>query len=250
MTNRLSRVLFSVAILVAATASANEPEWQEVMKDAEVFAEVDTANIQVRENKLTAWVRITRSQGVVDRDSSTRSVILLKVFDCEAKKSGISSMTAFTGPRGTGEIGKTVEGQSVGLANLQDERPATNGYKILEFVCAQVQRANVKETESVESPRPASPPARITSVVDPSLYYPPGAKRRLEQGAPVVMACIGPDGNLVREPVITETSGFAEIDLAAVKVAKANRYSPGPAKGPALPESCVKFRVKFVVTNN
>ena len=96
-------------------------------------------------------------------------------------------------------------------------------------------------------PRVAGSPAKMKSAVDPDQFYPPGAKRREEQGSPVVQACVGPNGRLVREPVITETSGFPELDGAAVKVAKANRYTPAMEGGSALPESCVKFKVKFVI---
>jgi protein TonB len=96
-------------------------------------------------------------------------------------------------------------------------------------------------------PRVAGAPARMRSAVDPDQFYPPGAKRREEQGSPVVQACVGANGRLVREPVITETSGFPELDGAAVKVAKANRYTPASENGTALPESCVKFKVKFVI---
>ena len=96
-------------------------------------------------------------------------------------------------------------------------------------------------------PRVAGSPAKMKSAVDPDQFYPPGAKRREEQGSPVVQACVGPNGRLVREPVITETSGFPELDGAAVKVAKANRYTPAMEGGTALPESCVKFKVKFVI---
>jgi protein TonB len=96
-------------------------------------------------------------------------------------------------------------------------------------------------------PRVAGSPAKMKSAVDPDQFYPPGAKRREEQGSPVVQACVGPNGRLVREPVITETSGFPELDGAAVKVAKANRYTPASEGGTALPESCVKFKVKFVI---
>jgi periplasmic protein TonB len=96
-------------------------------------------------------------------------------------------------------------------------------------------------------PRAVGSPAKMKSAVDPDQFYPPGAKRREEQGSPVVQACVGPNGRLVREPVITETSGFPELDGAAVKVAKANRYTPASENGTALPESCVKFKVKFVI---
>jgi periplasmic protein TonB len=96
-------------------------------------------------------------------------------------------------------------------------------------------------------PRVAGSPAKMKSAVDPDQFYPPGAKRREEQGSPVVQACVGANGRLVREPVVTETSGFPELDGAAVKVAKANRYTPASENGTALPESCVKFKVKFVI---
>jgi protein TonB len=95
--------------------------------------------------------------------------------------------------------------------------------------------------------RVAGSPAKMKSAVDPDQFYPPGAKRREEQGSPVVQACVGANGKLVREPVITETSGYPELDGAAVKVAKANRYTPATEGGTALPESCVKFKVKFVI---
>jgi periplasmic protein TonB len=96
-------------------------------------------------------------------------------------------------------------------------------------------------------PRVAGSPAKMKSAADPDQFYPPGAKRREEQGSPVVQACVGANGRLVREPVVTETSGFPELDGAAIKVAKANRYSPATEGGTALPESCVKFKVKFVI---
>jgi protein TonB len=96
-------------------------------------------------------------------------------------------------------------------------------------------------------PRAAGSPAKMKSAADPDQFYPPGAKRREEQGSPVVQACVGANGRLIREPVVTETSGFPELDGAAVKVAKANRYSPATEGGTALPESCVKFKVKFVI---
>ena len=96
-------------------------------------------------------------------------------------------------------------------------------------------------------PRVAGSPARMKSAANPDEFYPPGAKRREEQGSPVVQACVGANGRLVREPVVTETSGVPELDGAAVKVAKANRYTPAMEGGTALPESCVKFKVKFVI---
>jgi periplasmic protein TonB len=99
-------------------------------------------------------------------------------------------------------------------------------------------------------PRVAGTPAKMTRPVNPDDYYPPGSIRREEQGSPVVQACVGPNGKLVREPVVTDTSGFPDLDGAAIKVAKATRYGPGTDNGTALPESCIKFKVKFVLKSN
>ena len=96
-------------------------------------------------------------------------------------------------------------------------------------------------------PRAAGTPARMKSTADPDQFYPPGAKRREEQGSPIVTACVAASGKLAREPVIKETSGFPELDTAAIKVAKANRYLPGTDGGQPMAESCVSFRVKFVI---
>jgi len=98
--------------------------------------------------------------------------------------------------------------------------------------------------------RVAGSPAKMTRPANPDDYYPPGSIRREEQGSPVVQACVGPGGKLLREPVVTDTSGFPDLDGAAVKVAKATRYAAGTEAGTALAESCIKFKVKFVLKNN
>jgi TonB family protein len=101
-------------------------------------------------------------------------------------------------------------------------------------------------------PRPTSvsSPARITSLVDANKYYPPGSRSRGEQGAPIVRVCVGPSGALLREPELTDGSGFPELDSAAIEVAKAMRYAAGVEGGVKAPESCLKFKVKFFQTQN
>jgi periplasmic protein TonB len=96
-------------------------------------------------------------------------------------------------------------------------------------------------------PRVAGTSAKMKSAADPDRFYPPGAKRREEQGSPVVQACVGPNGRLLREPVVTETSGYPELDVAAIQVAKNSRYTAATEGGAAVDESCVKFKVKFVI---
>ena len=95
-----------------------------------------------------------------------------------------------------------------------------------------------------------APPARPTEAANPIDYYPSAARSRGEQGAPIVMACVGADGKLLREPEIAQTSGFPELDDAAIKVAKNSRYAAGTENGVALKESCIKFKVKFVVKDD
>jgi TonB family protein len=62
-----------------------------------------------------------------------------------------------------------------------------------------------------------------------------------------VQACIGGNGKLLRDPVITESSGFPSLDAAAIEVARATRYTPGRKDGIVAPESCIKFKVKFAL---
>jgi hypothetical protein len=106
----------------------------------------------------------------------------------------------------------------------------------------------VRASQALRNLQLASSGARLTRSVDPSEYYPKGSIRREEEGAPVVRACVGPDGRLLRNPELADTSGFPELDAAAIKVASASRYSAAvDERGTALPESCVKFRVKFFI---
>ena len=96
--------------------------------------------------------------------------------------------------------------------------------------------------------RPA-PSARMVSPANPDDYYPSSSRRRGEEGSPIVKVCVGPSGAPLREPEITGSSGFPDLDAAAVKVAKANRYAAAVEDGAALPESCIKFKVRFVRWN-
>jgi protein TonB len=116
--------------------------------------------------------------------------------------------------------------------------------------------AIVDVTDKTPPPAPPPPPrvaavgAKMSRMANPDDYYPPGSIRREEQGSPVVQACVGPNGRLLREPVVTDTSGFPDLDGAAIKVAKANRYTAAMENGTAVPESCIKFKVKFILKNN
>jgi TonB family protein len=90
----------------------------------------------------------------------------------------------------------------------------------------------------------------MTRPVDPADYYPANSIREGESGSPIVQACVDASGKLLRDPVVTESSSFPNLDAAAVKVAKDIHYAPGTENGIALPESCIKFKVKFILPVN
>jgi TonB family protein len=90
----------------------------------------------------------------------------------------------------------------------------------------------------------------MTRPVDPADYYPADSIRHGESGAPIVQACVNSRGKLLRDPIVAESSAFPNLDAAAVKVAKDIRYAAGMENGTALPESCIKFKVKFVLPVN
>jgi TonB family protein len=87
--------------------------------------------------------------------------------------------------------------------------------------------------------------AKIVSQVSADHYYPRESRERGEHGSPVVLACVGGNGKLVRDPVIVESSGFPALDAAAIEVAKAAKYTAASAGGALLPESCIKFEIRF-----
>jgi protein TonB len=109
-----------------------------------------------------------------------------------------------------------------------------------------------------DKPLPPPPPpvvvARPVARVAPNLnkraqqpdteeYYPPSSKRLSEQGSAVVKACIGENGRLT-EATVQESSSFPRLDEAAVKYAKALRYTAGTEDGKPV-AACFPFRVTF-----
>lgn len=78
---------------------------------------------------------------------------------------------------------------------------------------------------------------------DTEEYYPPSSKRLGEQGSAVVKACIGTNGRL-SEATVQESSGFPRLDEAAVKYARALRYTAGTEDGKPV-DACFPFRVTF-----
>lgn len=113
--------------------------------------------------------------------------------------------------------------------------------------------SDVTDKPVVRAPPPPPAPPKPTKVVKPGLgknfpnsedYYPAASKRLGETGTPIVRVCVGPNGKLEGEPTVETSSGSARLDEAAVKLAKAGRYTAGSADG--QPNSqCFAFRIKF-----
>ena len=123
------------------------------------------------------------------------------------------------------------------ILKFQKVAPETSGGVLLQAVCGSPTFRVLPDPEA----------ATMTSAANPVDFYPQGSIRRAEQGAPTVKVCVDPSGKLLRDPEVVETSGFRELDAAAIKVAKASRYKAGTKADEPLPESCIKFRVTFVI---
>jgi hypothetical protein len=82
--------------------------------------------------------------------------------------------------------------------------------------------------------------------VDPSALTFSNVTPRSIGGLTLEAACGSSTSDaLLREPEITDPSGFPKLDEAAIKAAKAMRYAAAVEDGAALAESCIKFKVKF-----
>ena len=88
-------------------------------------------------------------------------------------------------------------------------------------------------------PSPPSPPSQLTQAridAPPKAVrairpdYPRGARQRGEEGNVVVEVEIGADGRCADARVV-ESSGFMELDAAALKAAKAAKFAPAQSSG-------------------
>lgn len=237
----MRHILFGL-LLVASVAHAET--WQQIAKfeakGSVMF--LDTAGItrvgQHRKARLKlvydSEQAIPGSYGGKPPDVSTyRSDMNDYEFNCSARTIALSQ-----------SILHSAENQVVGRIDIPKRarkfrkvQPGTAPEQILDTVC----HWGEKREETAGSP------TQVTRAADPSDYYPAGSVRREEQGAPVIEACVGPDSRLLREPVVAVTSGFPDLDAAAINVAKATRYAAGTENGKPLPESCIRFKVKFIL---
>jgi TonB family protein len=77
-------------------------------------------------------------------------------------------------------------------------------------------------------------------------YYPPSSKRLGEQGNTTLQVCVGPSGKLTAEPTVTQSSGSANLDGGAIKLAKAGsgHYRATTENGTPV-SSCYGLLIRF-----
>jgi TonB family protein len=258
----------SIALLLVAS-TANATSWQQVGKpDSKGSLLVDAESIALVKGLRRAWIKSVYTtdqtmpkdyQGPVPDVRSYRWESSLVYFNCSKRTIAVSQSFFY------GADDKAIGNLHQVLLTFREVPPETPDEQKLETVCnwklvgdvadpeelklrmaeaEQAKRAQ-EEAERVKSPQPGIMPAKISLPVNPDDYYPPGSIHRKEQGLPAVQVCVGPSGELLREPLVTGTSGFPDLDGAAIKVAKAIRYAAGTENGTPLAESCLKFKVKF-----
>jgi len=101
----------------------------------------------------------------------------------------------------------------------------------------------IRRSTSCPPPDPPSPKARIIRVADPNDYYPPAAKRRNEHGDIIVRVRL-PASGCPSEFAIVVSSGYPDLDKAALKVAEACDYSAASQNAKPV-DSELDFKVAF-----
>jgi TonB family protein len=230
----------SVALLfVASTAAAQN--WQQVASldsNGGVLL-VDASDITEVKGYRRGWFKwaYATDQPVpneyrqsVPKAKTYRWVQSAYLFHCTEQTSALAEQRWFNSE------GKDLGSRRPEALRFLKVSPGSVDQRMLEAVC---------RTESLKSLDRPEEQAQMTHAALPGAYYPKGSIRRGEQGSATVKACVDPTGKLLREPVVTISSGFPELDGAAIQVAKDSRYRPGVRDGAALPESCLEVPVTF-----
>jgi TonB family protein len=87
--------------------------------------------------------------------------------------------------------------------------------------------------------------ARLTEPANPDSWYPADAKRRGESGAIILRARVAASSCGTAFGVIV-SSGFPELDAAAIKVAEASRYAASVENGKPV-DGELTFKVRFEI---
>jgi protein TonB len=103
-------------------------------------------------------------------------------------------------------------------------------------------------------PLPDTPPHIVSRVAggagagfpETSDFYPAPSIRAEEQGISTVSVCVDPRGRLTSGPTIEKSSGFARLDEAALKLARAGsgHYKASTEDGQPV-NSCYPFGIRF-----
>ncbi len=238
---------FPIALLlVASTASAEN--WQQIAKlDSHGgILLFDAAGVTEVKGFRRAWFKAIYTsdqlipteylQSVPANVRSYRSERTLRYFNCPERTSAVMRYYWESADDKPGAYFYQK------LLTFREASPGTLDEQMLETACKFV--GDFADAESAKLQLPGVE-AKMTHPVNPDDYYPSGSRRRQEQGSPVVQVCVGPTGKLLREPIVTDTSGFPDLDGAAIKIAKATGYAAGTENGIAVPESCLKFKIRF-----
>jgi TonB family protein len=245
------RYLPIALLLVASTASAGN--WQQIAKldsNGGILL-FDAAGVTEVKGLRRAWFEaVYTSDQLIPTEylnsvpanvRSYRSERTLRYFNCPERTSAVMRYYWESADDKPGAYFYQE------LLTFREVSPGTLDEQMLETACSFVGTFADAEAAKLQLPGVV---AKMVRPVNPDDYYPSGSRRRQEQGSPVVRACVGPSGQLLREPVVTDTSGFPELDAAAIQVAKATRYAAGTINGTTVPESCIKFKVKFAPRNH
>jgi TonB family protein len=236
-------VLITLLLMASAAHSENWLQIADLNPKGSILF-IDSTSIDRDSEPRKAWFKtvysadrpIGNSYRRVSPDVSTyRSELTLGHFNCTERTIAVSRSVLHGADDQV--VGEFDAGENP--LRIRDVTPQSVGGLMLRTVC-------ISPTDG----QPLRPLAKFTRVANPDDFYPSAARRRGEEGSPVVNVCVGPSGNLLRDPEVTDTSGFPDIDAAAIKVAQNNRYAAGIENGAAAPESCIKFKVKFARLNH
>lgn len=245
------RYVFIGLFLMAS--SANAENWQPIGKldsDGGVLL-FDAAGVSEVQGLRRAWFKAVYTSdqpipaeylaSVPANLRSYRSERTLRYFNCSTRTSAV--MRYFWDSADEKAGGYFYQK----LLTFRAAATGTLDEQMLKTVCEFAGEFADPQNAKFRPPGEESRTARLLRPVDPNDYYPSGSRRRKEEGAPIVQICVDSKGAPLRDPVVTEASGFPDLDAAAVKVAKATRYAAGTENGKALAESCMQFKIRFFI---
>lgn len=124
----------------------------------------------------------------------------------------------------------------------------------LDFPLAPSTIAVTHSTAPPAVPMPLSPPTPVHLVTGgpgagfPTTedFYPAVARRLGETGAAAIRVCVDASGRLTADPTIFQSSGIAQLDQGALRLARAGsgHYRPSTENGRPV-SACYAFRIKF-----